>query len=555
MKHLSKRSFVIALSVSLMTVGVFAACKKKQEAKVEPVRSTSRVTLEGSIVENLPKDAHGFAYVNLEHDAYAKFLESPWGQKGNDWMNIPKADERLKEVQDLVKEFGVDFTEPKSLSTVFAEAALFLAPTEGSAPIAFIFRAPSESRLSELRTTLKMQLEKKGKKLKDLEIAERQGFVITVDTQSQNPAAGPQSLDIYFLTRQDIGVFAPSQALAEKALAGDKGLPDVVKTDLYKKASLGLGNDSATYMFGYLDLAGLIASNKTDIEKMSKHKEALDAVGGITSLAWSGGMDATPFQELRISLSETGNKTVSALKPSSGEVLAKFVPPSPMLVLSLDASIFAPILDAVQKNAGAQISFQDQIPWLKDLKKIGLSLSVSQPGILPIPNLSLSLQVKDPAPVEEFLKGALSQLVAASGMVPDPSWKANEKQGATVQRMAGPMGTSLNLTSKENVVLLSSNSQELATILNGSNKPSTILQSTLSKERYFTLNVDFEQTATFMQNMSGVLAMYAPQDDNANEFLSEEAIEMVRKMGVLATTLEHHDEMLSLSWRYHQNNK
>lgn len=556
MRFLKTRLALVIVIIVPFMLFTAVACKSKKETGVTKAKpSLSRVSLAGTLVESLPEDTFGFGYFNLAHPAYKKLLASPWGAN-NDWMGISQKNPRFVEIQEVLSEFGLDLNNPASLSTIITEGVVFLSIVENSAPIALLFRTPSANKMEEFRSKLESQLKEKGKVVEALEFGDKKGFRLQLPVSSAGETPGVEadknSQEVVFLTLSDRGIFAASEELAKKGLVETKAMPKFLESAEYKEVSKGLGDDDSTYAYGYVDLAMLLGHYKADYDRLAKGQEAaLGAAQSVQSIAWSVSMKATPEQELRLQLTEKGRKSVNEFSISSGEALAKFMPPTPMLALSLDASLFSPIIDAVKANQGSSFSIEKQVPWLKDLKKIGLAISVTQPGVLPIPSVAISFQVNDAKSVEEFLKITLQQGILATGMVADPKWQSVEKDGVVMHSMVGPMGVSLNLVSKDGVVLIANNPQELSAMLAGTKKPSELINSTMSPERFFTLNIDFIETAKFMQNMRGVLGLYAPQDESTKELLSDEKIELIKKMGLFAATLDKAEGMLVLKSEYH----
>jgi hypothetical protein len=496
--------FYFCLSISLLS-GVGCKSKEKETvqggaAKVQKAGDT--ITLAGTLIEKLPEQTMGFVYLDLKSESYKKMMTSPWGSSNN-WMSLSKSPE-FAEISKVLTGLGIDPSKPETWNAVVSEGAIFVVPdTVAPLPVAAVIKSGSAEKVTAIMATFKQELQKHGKTFVDHAVEGGSGLEIDIPADGEAAEGAPQKL--FVLAKGDMAAMAADAGLAKQALSGSALAPKILQSGQFKRAFEGLGSKKESFSIGYLDIAALIAGAK-QFSQQVQNDPSTAAVKKIESVVWASGMKDTPEQEMRIVFTDEGAQAIKDLKVSGGEQIAKYVPATPMAVLSLDAAVFAPMLDYAQASQPQAGAVTQQLPWLKDLKKVGLAVTVSQPGMLPIPNILISLQVAQSKQVEEFLRTTLQQMVAASGMAPESTWQTAEKNGVSVSSMQGPMGLSLNIASKDDVVILGNNAQELDGLLGsttGKSVAPALVQSTIGAERILGMTLDFAQVSKFMQTMGG----------------------------------------------------
>ena len=94
------------------------------------------------------------------------------------------------------------------------------------------------------------------------------------------------------------------------------------------------------------------------------------------------------------------------------------------------------------------------------------------------------------------------------------------------------------LAAKENMVLMSSTEMQMKDALQGKSSgrftqglPAAARETVVDNATIGSFYLDFEQVAKVMENLGGMLAMFAPQESGKNTLLQPENLASIKKMG------------------------
>ena len=526
----SVRIFVFALVLML------AACSGEKKRTATPAEAPKAVALSSDLLKKVPEEACGFFVWKGSHDAYKRLMESPWSGSGDFASMIQDSSGEVGKAAKLLTAVGLDPNDKETWRNMFSEAVFFALPPKAESPepsIGVVFRSQG-IEIADKLAAIKEELKKSGTKVEDISIEGVGGVKFEVEQQ-----AGEQKLQhVYFLVNDGLGVFgSKEEAIAQVLKKKSEALPSIVTASKFERTTFGLPAEKNRFAIGYFDLEQLFASPAADTAAKETPLKA-------ASMALS--MGDTPQTDVRMLYEDTadGENWAASLKPSSSAALVPSVPKQPLLFLSFDGQTLKKVKElAAAKAKDQNPQLLSQLSFVDSLQRVGIAARVAPVGqsILPIPDLLFLMQTSEPAAAEQQLKSLISGAMQGSPMTASMQWTEKElEDGKKMQALMSPMGFGVFLASTDSLVLAASTEAQLRSILAGSENG--LFQKALSpgavdvfseQPNIGSLYLNFEQVGAFMENMGGLLAMYAPQDKNAQSMLEAENIKAIKKMGTM----------------------
>ncbi|MCB0324847.1 MAG: hypothetical protein KDD69_14790 [Bdellovibrionales bacterium] len=543
-------SFRVAGVCFLVIAGLVAGCSKKEE-KAQTSQSVvgatasgvAQVELASELLKRVPGNAAGFFVWNGSHEAYGRLLESPWAGSTSLGSMLEGSNERVERVKKFLSAAGLDPDDKQTWRKLFSEAVFFVTPPEGGSAepvVGAVFRSDGID-LAEKMAAIRKELAASGEKVADVAIDGGTGFNIVVP-QEADPASAPvppQEQQLTVLVRDGVAALASQEGVARNVLTAEpKNLPTLVETDDFKRAVAQFPAQGARFASGYLDVSKVLGASG-QLPGAPLETLPLRAV----SIALS--MTDAPQTDVRMLYREqNGEKSwIEQLVPSSSQELVSAVPTKPLLFFSVDGQALSKLKEMASAQIAAQPDLASQLAFIDGVKRLGISARLAPLGqsALPIPDLLLLLETDKPQEAQAQLKALIAGNMKNAPMMAGNPWTEKElPDGTKVQSMITPLGFGAFLASAEGLLLAASTESQLRSALAERGKPQFVgelskpVSSVLADQSTVgNLYINFEQVGAFLENMGGVLAMFAPQDRAAQDWLLPENIASVKKMGLL----------------------
>lgn len=562
---MKNRTRVSRLLVAGCLIGGLAtvSCSRKEEAGSSSSSSSSsavapKIDFSGSLVGYLPQETVGFFLWEGKHPAYQKYLSSPWGSTKSNLASImDSADEKTKAVFDVLTKVGLDPKDPKTWKGLFAEAVVFATKGAGTNEPAFAlaFRTDSSVKLAQVFEGLKKAIPADGATVTDLKLAKGTGVKI------QAKDAAPNAHPIFVAWNDNFGVFSTSEWVPTSLFASNgSAVPPVVSSALFTKSIVGLPENAARFGTGYADVRALT--------------EVAEKVGGapageapvpsdvpVQAVSFAIGMDDAPRSHARVVYDEgktASNQWFKSLNTSESTSVAAAVPTKPLLFLSIDGQTAKRLRDAAvaaQGDSPAAKMAAQQLAFLDSVKRIGLAVRTAPMGqsLLPVPDMMLVFDSTQPAQTAQQIQTLVTQAMGASGMPPMP-WTDTKVNEVAVKSMVSPLGVGMFLASSKNLVIAATTEGQLKAALGGSGFTKGLAPRAeavfASEQSVGNLYLNFAEVASMLESMGGMMAMYAPQDQNAAKFMQPENIEAIRKMGTVVGTMKFENGLIGIDSFY-----
>ncbi|MCB0360584.1 MAG: hypothetical protein KDD44_13145, partial [Bdellovibrionales bacterium] len=425
-----------------------------------------------------------------------------------------------------------------------------------------------EKKFNALFSTLKTELKKDNRPVEDVSVENGSGFRVTLE-QDKAPAgqasvvakSSQEKIDLFFSWAGKRGIISSDASAGNKYLAAAPGSgPAFMASQPFQKVSSEVPPADQRFAFGYADITSLAPAINMG-----------DAAGSTSPLQGAGfamGFSDTPSTAIRIAYDEKApdaQHIFAALKSSSSSNFLKTLDSSPLLFLSLDGASLRGARDAVATQLDEQTKAQYQQPLasLDDVTRFGLVARMSPVGqsMLPVPDLMFLIESSNAAATESNFRSLVSEVAGASGAGAMAQWQEKDINGRKVPFIMSPLGIGAYLAREDNLVIVASTEAQLRSALGALGGDGSKFASALTsnaKEVLSTtptvgnLYLDFMQIAAFLENMGGLLQMYAPQNDGTKELLKDENLKNLKQMGTLVGSLRVEPGMLGIDSFYQQ---
>ena len=534
---------------------VCSACKKEEKQTKDAVLTQSvpaalEIDFSNTLVARIPSNSVGFLKWDGGHPAYEKLLNSPWGGKRQDSMSnlLQGANPQVAQIYSILDKVGLAPNDNDTWRKVFSEAVFFLSPPSNGGEFGFglVFKSKNISMTEKLKS-IKAELGQNSIAVKELNAEGASGISFDVPTQGRD-GTGHQT--VFFAAKNEMAVLGSSQDVLDTVLRskGDT-VPTVAKSANLPKALRGAPPERDRFAVGYFDLQELFAHAGTtpqgvELKKFQSEKFPLQGIGVAL------GMSDTPQTFIQATYdSKTGSPSMlSNLRNSQSPVMLAAVPSKPLLFVSIDGQSLRRARDSIaastppeQQQLFAQLAFMD------NLNRAGITARMAPVGqsILPVPDMMIILDTPNVIQAKDGIEKMIDTLAQASPTTQGMKWSDHDVDGKTkIRAMMSPLGLGVFLVATDKLVLISSAEAPLRAALQGQEKDSFTknlsdrAQTVLSKQpNVGTVYVNFEEVGLFMENMGGVLSMYAPQNQNTNKLLEQQNIDSMKKMGAIVGTV------------------
>lgn len=540
-------SFVIA---SVFVAGLFfsgcSSCTEETKRTVVPPKVEEKVDLSGTLAARIPANSYGFVKWDGKHPAYEKLLNSPWAGSGSLMSVMESSDSEIGKITSVLSRVGLDPTDRETWRKVFSEAVFFFAPgsqsdqagVSGPPAIGVVFRSDKIELAGKLKE-IRGQLGGTEFEVADVSIAGAEGFSFVSKTETGQSGVPAK---IFLVSKDDLGVLASDQAVIEGVLnSKGESLPVLVQSDQFKRSVSGFPGKDKRFALAYFDLARLVA----DAQARGGPDKSKDIPFEAVSFAL--GMDKSPETDIRLVFdpAKSGeNSWFNALAVSRSDKIASAVPGKPLAFLSIDGQTVSKIKQLASAEAqNVQTPWLDQLAFLDSAKRIGLVARLAPIGqsILPLPDLLLVFDTSNSEQTAAQIEKLVMSLMQGNPTMAGMQWVEKDVGGGKkVKSMMSPLGVGVFLATKGDLVLVASTENQLKALFSDSSKG--VFGGSLSAQAETVLSADstigniylnFEEVGSFLQNMGGLLSMYAPQSKEAGELLQPENIDSIKKMGTM----------------------
>lgn len=559
------RRSTLLLVVSIVACFLFVACNRKGGETNKGTKEAVQVTadeLASTLVSRIPKDSFGFALVDTHHPAFEKLEASQWGSGEQVLSNIEPQDAEAKKIMAAVSRAGLDLRDKEVRKKAFGQIVLFLAPSMRAEQSGFPARFPefgllfkSQMNLSEKTAQLKAELVKEGLALRDISVPEGVGFVFSEKPDQKWPER------VVFAATEELGIFCSNEQLALSVLDNkSEELPAIVASDRYKRATTGFPSQEARFSIGYFDLDRLVNAENDGLGNEQFKKFFTESIA-LDALSFSAAMEQAPVKEVRLLPTPAKGGAPTVFSSAAASTTSKILPAvygRPLLFFSVDGSTANSIKDLLLK-AEEQKTLAEDLSFLQAISRLGIVVRVAPVGqsFLPLPDVAVIADTKDSVRVAKEVEGIVNKVVQNSAL--PGNWTEKLLDGKTkVRSMVNPLGIGIFIAAKDNLLIVASSEIQMKNALAEQRDQKGFINDlpSLANPVFEQATVDnfylnFEELASLLENMGGLLTMYAPQNNSSAKFLNPANIQALRKEGILVSYLVREaDGMLVLKSHY-----
>lgn len=558
-----KKNLFLALLIAVTSfLGCSKGCGESSSSAPEQVRiSTEDFSFETGLLGRIPNESLGFVVWQGAHPAYQRMLASPWAESASLSSMLPDSNPELTQLFDVLAAANLDPRDLKVMSQVFAEAVLFSYRGENQQlEHGMVFRPESQSAAKVIESLTEALKESKYES-SATEVAGLSGLKVLLPRAKKNPPVGnitQRDRELFAVAHGELAVFALSEDPIKRIVQKETvAAPQIVESEAFTQVMKPLPDSSQRFVTGFYNTAALFAAEGAE----AANPFPLEAIGIGNSMSEFPQMDVIALPRDK-SQAEAFFASPTDFQGSVGEEFRGFLPSSPLLYLNVDGALLQQLKTAasekfVGKQAGnAQGKIVEQLSFLSFLSRIAVSANVAPVGqsILPIPEFLLLLETTEPEKTKTQFKELVSMGLKNSPMTAALQWSAKTlEDGTQIESMMSPIGIGLTLASKDALVFVSTSEALARAILSGGaernfqNSLAENIANLYANERNLSeFYLDFSELAGLLQNMGGVLALYAPQDKNAQQLLEAEKLAGLKKMGLLSARMRYEDGLLSL---------
>ncbi len=534
-----RKGLSFVLYVIFIAVGIFAACKRTEQKGSSILGKVSEpVLFAGTLVSRIPSNSFFFVKWDGGSQAYAKFAASPWGA-GSSGLLPEKNDSPLGKFYAGLAAIGLDPADKEMISKCFSEAVAFgvFQADRDKPALGLIFKS-QDLDLSAKLSAIKTELLKAGQSAEDLKIDPAVGLNFSLKDSSQGDVGS-----FFLLVQSDFNLLTTDKALAEEVIhASGTAIPSFVDTASFKQAVSQFPAADSRFVIGAIDLQQLSSSSQQLVPAAVKQEQSALKVA-----AFSLAMEETPQAVARLVYDPAAagaDSIFNTLNVSPGEELFKSLPEKPLLVINLDGQIIKRIKERVVAagNAGQTVSPAPELAFLDKLNRVALVAGVAPLGqtMLPIPDLMLVLNAKDPSAARDGIESLISNSLGKNAMSKGLKWSERDIDGKNkMKAVLSPLGVGAFLAVKGNTIILSSTEASMKDAFTGKWNDSTFKRLS-SRSRALTTDsptaviwyLDFKELAKVLENAKGMLSMYAPAQEEAASFLNQASLDALSKKGM-----------------------
>lgn len=534
-------------SIFILALLTCFACKNKEETTVtknsEPgaarsALTTSAVTSSSSSIENqdglfamIPETADAFFFWDLSGQAFDRFLDSPWGK--NYISKSSSISSRMPELAGMLKEAGIDFSDPKSLKQKTKEALIFASGGAASTNGCFIFRTNDQATAKGIVASLKSSAERQRVLMPDPD--DNVAFELNFAGRS-DPVSGLQEnrkVRVIAAAKDEDVILSNDPATIKQILSGQTAQ---FNSASLKKLSVDAPGKDERIGLGFIDI------------KEFAGKEEPETPSPITSAFLSVKMTDRPFVNFKL---EKGQGTEwAALNPPTKDILAA-LPPEPILFTVFQAGV---LRDMLTKGPAGGFMNDSQFAPLKNIQQIaiGAKASAEAQAMLPIPELIIAAETLQPAELSSALIASATSAVKGYGIPVEPT--EMEIAGKKIKTIPGAMGISLYIAETDHAVIVATSQALLQDALQrlGSGDPlrgSLLSASALEKfssKGLGRLYLSFPELTKLLESARGMASLSAgPHSSSVEDALSPESLKELSDLGAFMGSLNDDGNIVS----------
>lgn len=573
-----KKLLVIFLLLSVGSLAVYFSMQEKVPAnlpviaveKKEEIASSKEpqeLNFSGTLVEHLPSETLGFAFVNFSKESYQKLSTSVWRvewiEKFLDALSKMSMSEEMSTARRILEKLDLKVTKEE-----FTGIALYLASSKIQEPsivssianAGLIFEVKTPEYLEKLLSIAKEELPLANIQLEDLKLKES-GNGIKISIPSKGITKGFEVL--YFAKNANLGAIALSEEALNMLLDSQSTRPAILDTERFKSASREMSNDEVISL-GYLDLHEMVQEDSANLAtEAAKHSELFD-LKNLSSFLISFSFRDTPSYFFRLNVENSWGQLFSILKNSDFSDLYSMVSRDSVLSLAVDGSIFKGIQLLLEKSGElgvAQEVVSEKLKILTAIDKIIFTERAAPLGqsILPVPDLFFAVKSKDTALLLAQTKLGMQQLMNRAGASSnaEQAWSQKEISGVNVEYLLSPIGIGGFLAVKDDYLFIASNEAQIKDALNGyidKSKDFTELLKNSPEGQVFseanlsTFYLNYPLLYAQLDSLKGLASTFS--GGATSQFMSQESLEKLKKKGLFVSNLRIGERELSSSAGY-----
>jgi hypothetical protein len=560
----SVQAVIFSLIILILCCSNFLSCKKDSTKVAQKRASTGKFDLDNSLINNIPPDTLAFFEWDSSTDAYKKYANSPWvGQQQVSFDKFLTEQDDIKNYIEVLNKAGIDLTKRTTWSSIFSRSVFYLSPSEGVEKLtaALYFQSNKDIKLDELLTTLKEAYKaEQGSQVQDITIDGGKGF--SVKHQGDDDLFNT----IYLGWKGQKGVFASNHEAANNVLGGKyNSLPEIVKSSDFQKNTKDFPSSKSRLAFAYGDIIKVLERLPEDKQGVKLEKIEFSSLP-IKSMSWASSMTDVPNHFFRATYNPSDSEQkewFDALGVSGSNSLLPAVPTNTLLFLSIDGQSLNRLKELALKQQNQDITpdIREYLGLLDNLNRLGILLRVGVPGqsILPIPDIMFVLDTSKPDDTLAKTSSIIQNIAQGAGGV-QTGWTEEKIDENTVKSIMTPMGIGGFLTKIDSLVILSSTKQQIQDvlgILSGSTPssekttlPNNIHQALREHKTLSDVYVNFREVGSLIENMGGLLSMYAPQNQQAQSFMQQKNIDNLKQMGHMLGAITVEDNTIGFNSFY-----
>ncbi len=556
---------LLAIIALLLTITAISSggCKKKPATQAVVTVDTVKedLVLDSTLVSRIPENSFAFFRFDSTSPAYSRLLASPWGKKDISFL-AKQHNSRMAELYTVMTAFGLNPEDRASWSKVVPEIVFFAArPAAGQPMPVFgaVFRAGAEDFKARFASG-REALARLNDTVQDLTLVKGSGFsVVLKDDQGRS---GPWTL--FFAADSEMGFIATNKELLD-ALQQQQGcaVPGFVHDAAVQRTVLGIPKAEQRFGLGLLDIRRLIEAKQGSTgPEVSADQKAFQA------FVIAFGMDEVPLTVARVSYDQNylgADSLIKALQLSSAQGLLAYAPEKPLIFLSVDGATLKGIKNAALKTQDAEVPAAAGLDFVDGVERLALLASVAPLGqaMLPVPDLAFVIKTKDAAGLQKRIETAITGSLGGNPATAGMSWTEKDIDGShKMKAIVSPLQMGAFLAAKDDLVFLTSTESQIKDAFSGRLK-GQFMNALAGQSRAVLIDapsvasmyLDFEELGKFLENMKGMLSMFAPQNQSTASLLSAETLQALSQRGQMVGWLNSQPGAIELRYTYQLSKK
>lgn len=520
----------------------------------------------GTLVERLPSETLGFAFIDFSKESYQKLSNSVWRmeviekflESFSKMTQSPEMSSALRIIEKL---------DLKTTKEEYKSSAIYFAASKDQEPSSLpsminaglVFEVKTSEYLEKLIDIAKEELQLANIQVEDLELKNNGSGIKIVNPQVDNKGIEA----FYFAKNGNFAAVAFTEDALSALLDSDSTRPKILDSERFKGASRDISNEEMISI-AYLDLQELVQLGSTSLStEVAKHGELFD-LKNLSSFLISTSFSQTPSYIFRINVENTWGQLLSVLKDSDFSDLYNMVSSDSVMALSIDGSVFKGIQLLLEKTGDlgvAQESVNERLKIFTAIDKVIFTERAAPLGqsILPVPDLFFAIKSKDTKLLFDQTKLAMQQLLNSAGgnSNAEQPWSQKEISGVNVEYLLSPIGIGGFLAVKDDYLFISSNEAQMRDSLNGyinkSKAFSELLKNSVQGQAFIEPNLssfylNYPLLYAQLDSLKGLASTFS--GGGSSQFMSQKSLDSLKQKGLFISTLKIGEKELSSSAGY-----